>query len=283
MLFTRVRSPSAQGRKKSGCATKLRKHHAKRKILDLAERLRNNDPNLHEVRLCGAKLGDLDAVAIAQSLKHNTIVTRVRLARNRIGDRGAKAFAWLLRENTTITVLNLRSNRICDSGANALGAVLKCTSTMKDLGLDFNYVSDHLRHEVDALSHVPGERRVADWADRVKQEEENKRQAETRAMGEAEEEDAWQNSVWRADDGAAIEALAERARREAEQEARAAEHRAKLEAKEKEERLAWERKEKARRAEAEQAWLDSAERARSEANWAYFGVLNLESPGTSRG
>jgi hypothetical protein len=284
MFFTRVRSPSEGAHKGTGKRIpkdKKRHLHAKKAVLELVERLERNDPAMREIRLCGAKLGDLDAVTIAKSLRHNTIVTRVRLARNRIGDRGAKAFAWLLRHNTTITVLNLRSNRICDAGAHALSATLKRNSTVKDLGLDCNYTSDGLRHEVDALSHVPGLKRTANWADRLKQEEEDQRHAETCAMSNADAEGGGVNSVWRAAERAVMKAEAERTRIGIARAAQAAEKRALRKAKEKETRLMWEQAERERREKAELLLSEAADRARADAKQAYFGVLNLE-PASSR-
>lgn len=60
---------------------------------------------------------DIEAIFIAEYVKHSTVLKRLDLARNQIGDEGAFALAAAVSVNPTIEYLNLESNNLSGTGA----------------------------------------------------------------------------------------------------------------------------------------------------------------------
>mmetsp|Transcript_35105 Transcript_35105/g.113084 ORF Transcript_35105/g.113084 Transcript_35105/m.113084 type:complete len:248 (-) Transcript_35105:444-1187(-) len=60
---------------------------------------------------------DIEAIFIAEYVKHTTVLKRLDLARNQIGDDGAFALAAAVSVNPTIEYLNLESNNLSGTGA----------------------------------------------------------------------------------------------------------------------------------------------------------------------
>ncbi|MBP9693323.1 MAG: hypothetical protein KBE16_01255, partial [Alphaproteobacteria bacterium] len=76
------------------------------------------------------EMGNVGAVALADALKENRMLTTLSLGDNQIGDVGARALAEALKVNGTLTDLNLWSNQIGGVGARALAEALKVNGTL---------------------------------------------------------------------------------------------------------------------------------------------------------
>ena len=85
-------------------------------------------------------IGDTGAVALADSLKINSSITKIYLSSNSIGDSGMVADA--LKTNTSITEIDLFNNLIGDSGAVALADALKTNTSITVIDLGGNKIGD---------------------------------------------------------------------------------------------------------------------------------------------
>lgn len=85
-------------------------------------------------------IGDSGAVAIAQALLSNCVLTRLNLQNNRISDPGATAIGEALQSNCTLTHLQLRGNRICDVGASHLAHAIRVNRRLVNLDLRNNSI-----------------------------------------------------------------------------------------------------------------------------------------------
>ena len=84
------------------------------------------------LNLRGNSIGDEGAIAIAEALKVNAVLTNLDLSLNKIGD-DAKAIAEALKVNAVLTTLNLGWNSIGVKGAKAIAKALKVTAELKNL------------------------------------------------------------------------------------------------------------------------------------------------------
>ena len=80
------------------------------------------------------------AIAIAEALKVNTLVTQLNLEFNQIGAAGAIAIAEALKVNKSVSQLNLHSNDIDAAGAIAIADSLKINTSVTELNLEFNQI-----------------------------------------------------------------------------------------------------------------------------------------------
>ena len=101
-------------------------------------------PKIEELRLDhNVRLGDRGAVAIANALMGNTMLTHLVLVENRIGDEGAAALARMVSAlNKTLAFLSLGDNAIGDAGAVALAATLSGKNKLTALDLMENEIGD---------------------------------------------------------------------------------------------------------------------------------------------
>jgi hypothetical protein len=90
---------------------------------------------------CGIR-GLSGAQALGNSLRHNTILTRLDLGNNALGDAGAVAIAEGLAANTGLRSLNLAHNKVGPAGARALAAALRSNTGLSWLNLDSNRLHD---------------------------------------------------------------------------------------------------------------------------------------------
>ncbi len=88
------------------------------------------------------EMGNVGAVALADALKENRMLTSLSLGSSQIGDEGARALAEALKVNRTLTSLDLWDNNIGDEGARALAEILKENETLTSLGLMYNQIGD---------------------------------------------------------------------------------------------------------------------------------------------
>ena len=65
------------------------------------------------------------AIAIAEALKVNAVVTTLDLRWNNIRDEGAKAIAEALKVNAVLTKLDIRANCMGDAGEKAVRDAVK--------------------------------------------------------------------------------------------------------------------------------------------------------------
>ena len=87
-------------------------------------------------------VGDEGAVAVAEMLKENTVLTTLNLKTCNIHERGVKALAEALAGNTVVTQLNMRENSAMLGGAEALAAALTTEGTaLQGLDIDDNTLS----------------------------------------------------------------------------------------------------------------------------------------------
>lgn len=102
----------------------------------------HNHTDLEMLDLHHTKIGDDDAIALAEGLKNNDNLRRLAMHNNRITDKGAVAIAAALRTNRALTLLSLSSNGIGDEGAAALGAALRVNPVLRRLDLYVNLIGD---------------------------------------------------------------------------------------------------------------------------------------------
>jgi hypothetical protein len=88
------------------------------------------------------EIGPKGAKAIAEALKVNAVLTSVDLGFNSIGDDGAKAIAEALKVNAVLTELRLYSNKIGDDSAKAIAEALKVNAVLTKLLLGHNNIGD---------------------------------------------------------------------------------------------------------------------------------------------
>ncbi|KJE95232.1 hypothetical protein CAOG_009893 [Capsaspora owczarzaki ATCC 30864] len=88
------------------------------------------------------KVGDAEALAIAEALKVNTTVTRVELWQNQIGVAGASAIAETLKVNKAVTSIAVWDNQIGDAGASAIAETLKVNKTVTWITVWDNQIGD---------------------------------------------------------------------------------------------------------------------------------------------
>lgn len=81
-------------------------------------------------------------IALAKSLRTNTVLTTLSLINIKFGDEGAIALAEVLTENKTITSLSLKENNIDDKGANALAESLSLNNKLVELDLSENDIGN---------------------------------------------------------------------------------------------------------------------------------------------
>ena len=104
-----------------------------------------------ELELSNNSIDDDGAKAIAESLKVNTVLTRLILGGNSIGDDGAKAIAEALKDNTVLTKLSLQGDSIGVDGAKAIAEALKVNTVLTTLHLSFNSIGDNLLNDTTKL------------------------------------------------------------------------------------------------------------------------------------
>ncbi len=122
------------------------------KFLELIEKIRSNTYVDSELDL-GVdeffeekfidRLDDVQAVELAEALKHNTHITKVDLYGNEIGDIGATALASV----NTIKELRLVRNQVTSEGLAALGK-----SNLKSLVVSTSLLEDNLLCEVAVIN-----------------------------------------------------------------------------------------------------------------------------------
>ena len=95
-----------------------------------------------DLYLDGNNIGDDGAKAIAEALKVNAVVTKLILFRNNIGNDGAKAIAEALKVNAVLTILHLNYNKIGAEGAIAIAEALKVNAVLTKLWLANNNLGD---------------------------------------------------------------------------------------------------------------------------------------------
>eukprot|EP00978_Attheya_sp_CCMP212_P025446 scaffold81831_cov46-Attheya_sp.AAC.4 len=113
------------------------------KIVDVARRLRENDPTL--VSCCG--YGDMmthydEAILIASALHHNTTLRQLSLCYCNIGIDGVTAIAAALRTNTTLAKIDLEGNRLGAEGASLIATALQANTSLKTLNLSNNNIGN---------------------------------------------------------------------------------------------------------------------------------------------
>ncbi|KAF8985335.1 hypothetical protein BGZ46_004900, partial [Entomortierella lignicola] len=95
---------------------------------------------LTKLDLYGSSIRNGDAVALSKALKANTTLTILNLGGNSIKKKGALALSEALKTNATLTTLNLSSNSIGKEGALALSEALKTNTTLTTLDLSSNSI-----------------------------------------------------------------------------------------------------------------------------------------------
>ena len=103
----------------------------------LAQTLHHNS-TLEWLYLPNNSISDAGAVALAQALHHNSTLKRLDLSESSISDAGTVALAQALHHNSTLKGLYLYNNSISDTGAVALAQALHRTSTLVWLDLSGN-------------------------------------------------------------------------------------------------------------------------------------------------
>ena len=98
--------------------------------------------NLTNLDLFHNSIGAEGAIAIAEALKVNAVVTTLRLNDNNIGPEGAIAIAEALKVNAVLTELNLRLNSIGPEGAIAIAEALKVNAVLTKLDIRINRMGD---------------------------------------------------------------------------------------------------------------------------------------------
>lgn len=81
---------------------------------------------------------DVEAIFIAEFLKHTTALKRLDLARNQIGDDGAMALAAAVGVNPTIEYLNLESNNLSGTAGAAFCRAVEENASLQYLNLMYN-------------------------------------------------------------------------------------------------------------------------------------------------
>ena len=81
---------------------------------------------------------DVEAILIAEFLKHSTKLTRLDLARNQISDEGAIALATALCANSSIEYLNLESNNLSGTAGSAFCKAVEDNSSLQYLNIMYN-------------------------------------------------------------------------------------------------------------------------------------------------
>jgi len=113
-------------------------------IDEILEKIRSNDPSLIKLNLNSyqVKKGDdmveptsENAIAIAQALENNQVVTDLQLSNAHVNTDAAREFAKLLELNKTLTTLNLETNDITGDGILAIVESLRKNDTITELKL----------------------------------------------------------------------------------------------------------------------------------------------------
>ena len=89
-----------------------------------------NQPDIGDV--------DVDYIALAEVIQHNSTITELDLSQNHLGDGDCTALAEAIKHNSTITQLNLSDNSLGRSDCTALAEAIKHNSTIKQLNLSDN-------------------------------------------------------------------------------------------------------------------------------------------------
>ena len=107
----------------------------------LADSLQHNS-TLQSLDLSNKGIDVEKAVALADSLQHNSTLQSLDLSNNSIGDKGAVVLADALHHNSVLQSLYLSNNSIGDEGAVALAKALHQNSIFQSLNLDNNHISN---------------------------------------------------------------------------------------------------------------------------------------------
>ena len=87
-------------------------------VVQLMERVRNNDPTLTELDLCSMNIGlREDALSVFDALAGNTYIDKLDLSMNEIDDDCISSISLALLENMGVRILNLANNTIHSEGA----------------------------------------------------------------------------------------------------------------------------------------------------------------------
>ena len=128
------------------------------------QRLSDNEPKLN---LWGNGLGAEGAVAVADGIKINTVLTKLYLQSNELGPKGARAVADAIKINTVLQVLDLGDNGLGAEGARAVADSIKINTVLRVLDLDNNGLCQEVLSEVEqalqankAKAREEAERRV---------------------------------------------------------------------------------------------------------------------------
>eukprot|EP00747_Dinoflagellata_sp_TGD_P041575 gnl/TRDRNA2_/TRDRNA2_141555_c0_seq1.p1 gnl/TRDRNA2_/TRDRNA2_141555_c0~~gnl/TRDRNA2_/TRDRNA2_141555_c0_seq1.p1 ORF type:complete len:197 (-),score=42.13 gnl/TRDRNA2_/TRDRNA2_141555_c0_seq1:94-606(-) len=100
------------------------------------------DQGLAEVDLGCKRIGDDDAIKVAEAVKRGGKVTILDLACNRIGDKGAARVAEVLPKNKVMTTLYLDGNLIGDEGACRIADALEKNNTLTVLNISGNRMTE---------------------------------------------------------------------------------------------------------------------------------------------
>lgn len=121
-----------------------------RNFLDLiADRVRNNDPTLTELRIIGNGRYGLDFKSLMRALAGNSSIVSVDLSSNGLRDEDAVVLGSALLKNVSVTELILSHNEISDAGTKALAEPLRRQkSSLVKLVLKFNRIFDEGAREL---------------------------------------------------------------------------------------------------------------------------------------
>lgn len=110
-------------------------------LSDTLDRLADNDASLTVIELAGWTYVAPDL--LAESLLHNSVLTRLSLQACRLGDEGLQLLCPVLQQGTLpLQSLDVSGNGITDNGAVALGQALTGNKTLKELLLSWNGIAN---------------------------------------------------------------------------------------------------------------------------------------------
>ena len=108
---------------------------------------------------------DVEAILIAEFLKHSTKLTRLDLARNQISDEGAIALATALCANSSIEYLNLESNNLSGTAGSAFCKAVEDNSSLQYLNIMYNALPTTAQ-QAPGLLALPPARALPVWNSR---------------------------------------------------------------------------------------------------------------------
>eukprot|EP00002_Diphylleia_rotans_P024644 TRINITY_DN4873_c0_g2_i3.p1 TRINITY_DN4873_c0_g2~~TRINITY_DN4873_c0_g2_i3.p1 ORF type:complete len:726 (-),score=136.02 TRINITY_DN4873_c0_g2_i3:110-2287(-) len=115
---------------------------------EIFEALRESHIKLQHLSLCNNKLDGSVGSVLADSLTHNSTLTKLNLSGNRISDEGCLGIARALSVNKTLKILDISYNRIGTLSGIQLFRSIRANTALSHLYLKYNKIQDQAGPEL---------------------------------------------------------------------------------------------------------------------------------------